>query len=63
MKIAVDYWMKESSVEGLTYPFIGVTGRQRGGFELMTYGIQDDAANDCANETDMLNFDILMEQV
>ena len=33
------------------------------GFELMTYGIQDDAANDCANETDMLNFDILMEQV
>ena len=33
------------------------------GFELMTYGIQDDAANDCANETDMLNFDILIEQV
>ena len=30
VKIAVDYWVKESSVEGLTYPFIGVTGRQRG---------------------------------
>ena len=29
----------------------------------MTHGIQDDAANDCANEMDMLNFDILMEQV
>ena len=30
VKNAVDYWVKESSVEGLTYPFIGVTGRQRG---------------------------------
>ena len=30
VKIAVDYWVKESSEEGLTHPFIGVTGRQRG---------------------------------
>ena len=30
VKIGIDYWVKESSVEGLTYPFIGVTGRQRG---------------------------------
>ena len=29
VKNAVDYWVKESSVEGLTSPFIGVTGRQR----------------------------------
>ena len=30
VKLGSDYWVKEKSVEGLTYPFIGVTVRQRG---------------------------------